>query len=181
MLSIEWRDALKMAGNVAAVRAIPGRTIDKCCRHCGSEIETLQHVLGSCPHGEALRNARHHKFGHRWYTGSIYRANWCGVIIARHKSNKLTHQIVLICLKTLSEMLESQSGKPFTTGNAPKRRYLLHTHHIVLRDDAGCHVAAQVVNLLKRLNREILKHPSPDMDTCAYDMFLKMKRPRSTF
>ncbi|KAJ4450183.1 hypothetical protein ANN_01590 [Periplaneta americana] len=57
----EWRDALKMAGNVAAVRAIPGRTMDNNCRHCGSEIETLPHVLGSCPHGEALRNTRHYK------------------------------------------------------------------------------------------------------------------------
>ena len=31
------------------------------CRHCHNEIETLAHVLGSCSHGEALRNARHHK------------------------------------------------------------------------------------------------------------------------
>ncbi|KAJ4435038.1 hypothetical protein ANN_23611 [Periplaneta americana] len=51
-----------MAGNVAAVRAIPGRTMDNNrCRHCGSEIETLPHVLGSCSHGDALRNTRHHK------------------------------------------------------------------------------------------------------------------------
>ncbi|KAJ4443352.1 hypothetical protein ANN_05020 [Periplaneta americana] len=58
----EWRDALKMAGNVVAVRAMPGRTMDNNrCRHCGSDIETLPHVLGSCPHGEALRNTRHHK------------------------------------------------------------------------------------------------------------------------
>ena len=31
------------------------------CRHCHNEIEVLSHVLGSCPHGETLRNARHHK------------------------------------------------------------------------------------------------------------------------
>ncbi|KAJ4441427.1 hypothetical protein ANN_11282 [Periplaneta americana] len=58
----EWRDALKMAGNVAAVRAIPGKTMDNNrCSYCGSEIETLPHVLGSCPHGEALRNTRYHE------------------------------------------------------------------------------------------------------------------------
>ncbi|KAJ4440257.1 hypothetical protein ANN_08396 [Periplaneta americana] len=58
----EWRDAIQMVGNVAAVRAIPGRSMDSNrCRHCFNEIETLAHVLGSCPHGEILRNARHHK------------------------------------------------------------------------------------------------------------------------
>ncbi|KAJ4427432.1 hypothetical protein ANN_25054 [Periplaneta americana] len=31
------------------------------CSFANSEIETLPHVLGSCPHGEALRNTRHHK------------------------------------------------------------------------------------------------------------------------
>ncbi|KAJ4448154.1 hypothetical protein ANN_10167 [Periplaneta americana] len=30
-------------------------------RHCHNEVETLAHVLGSCPHGEALRNSRHHQ------------------------------------------------------------------------------------------------------------------------
>ncbi|KAJ4433963.1 hypothetical protein ANN_16282, partial [Periplaneta americana] len=29
--------------------------------HCHNEVETLAHVLGSCPHGEGLRNARHHQ------------------------------------------------------------------------------------------------------------------------
>ncbi|KAJ4437177.1 hypothetical protein ANN_17312 [Periplaneta americana] len=48
MQRMAWRDALKMASNVAAVRAIPGRMMNKT-------------VLGSCPHGEALRNTRHHK------------------------------------------------------------------------------------------------------------------------
>ena len=58
----EWRDGIKMIGNVTAVRATPGRTMDtNHCRHCHNEIETLSHVLGSCPHGETLRNARHHK------------------------------------------------------------------------------------------------------------------------
>ncbi|KAJ4440261.1 hypothetical protein ANN_08400 [Periplaneta americana] len=31
------------------------------CRHCHNEVETLAHVLESCSHGEALRNARHHQ------------------------------------------------------------------------------------------------------------------------
>ncbi|KAJ4443689.1 hypothetical protein ANN_05364 [Periplaneta americana] len=60
--SSEWRDALKMTGNVAPVRAVPGRTQDNNhCRRCHSEVETLIHVLGSCPFGETLRNSRHHK------------------------------------------------------------------------------------------------------------------------
>ncbi|KAJ4446485.1 hypothetical protein ANN_13181 [Periplaneta americana] len=57
----EWRDGIKMVGNVAAVRAVSGRSQDNRCRHCHNEVETLAHVLGSCPHGEALRNARHHQ------------------------------------------------------------------------------------------------------------------------
>ncbi|KAJ4447070.1 hypothetical protein ANN_09059 [Periplaneta americana] len=60
--SSEWRDALKLTGNVAPVRTIPGRTLDNNhCRRCHSEVETLAHVLGSCPFGETLRNSRHHK------------------------------------------------------------------------------------------------------------------------
>ncbi|KAJ4440187.1 hypothetical protein ANN_08325 [Periplaneta americana] len=35
--------------------------MDNRCRHCHNEVENLAHVLGSCPHGEALRNARHHQ------------------------------------------------------------------------------------------------------------------------
>ncbi|KAJ4429892.1 hypothetical protein ANN_22096 [Periplaneta americana] len=31
------------------------------CRHCRSEKETLAHILGACPHGELLRNSRHHQ------------------------------------------------------------------------------------------------------------------------
>ncbi|KAJ4439261.1 hypothetical protein ANN_07381 [Periplaneta americana] len=39
-----------------------GRTQDNNhCRRCHSEVETLAHVLGSCPFGEILRNSRHHK------------------------------------------------------------------------------------------------------------------------
>ncbi|KAJ4451159.1 hypothetical protein ANN_02601 [Periplaneta americana] len=57
----EWRDGIKMVGNVAAVRTVPGRYQDNHCRYCYNEVETLPHVLGSCPHGEALRNARHHQ------------------------------------------------------------------------------------------------------------------------
>ncbi|KAJ4441445.1 hypothetical protein ANN_11300 [Periplaneta americana] len=57
----EWRDGIKMVGNVAAVLAVPGRSQDNRCRHCHNEVETLAHVLGFCPHGEALRSARHHQ------------------------------------------------------------------------------------------------------------------------
>ncbi|KAJ4438771.1 hypothetical protein ANN_14722 [Periplaneta americana] len=57
----EWRDGIKMVGNVAAVRAVPERSQDNRCRHFHNEVETLAHVLGSCPHGEALRNTRHHQ------------------------------------------------------------------------------------------------------------------------
>ena len=59
--SSEWKDAIKMVGGVAPVRAVPGRSRDtNRCRRCLNEIETLAHVLGSCPHGENLRNIRHH-------------------------------------------------------------------------------------------------------------------------
>jgi Reverse transcriptase (RNA-dependent DNA polymerase) len=59
--SSEWVSCLKMIGNVAPVRSIHGTTLDaRRCRHC-SETETLAHVLGKCPHGELLRNTRHHR------------------------------------------------------------------------------------------------------------------------
>jgi hypothetical protein len=58
----EWTTILKMNGNIAAVRSIPGRSQDNHCRHKGcNEIETLGHVLGSCKKSELLRNNRHHK------------------------------------------------------------------------------------------------------------------------
>ncbi|KAJ4447805.1 hypothetical protein ANN_09813 [Periplaneta americana] len=58
-LRSEWRDALKMTGNVAPERPVPGRTQDNNhCRRCHSEVETLAHILGSCPFGETLRNSR---------------------------------------------------------------------------------------------------------------------------
>ncbi|KAJ4445862.1 hypothetical protein ANN_12547 [Periplaneta americana] len=44
------------------IRALPGRSQNGThCRHCRSEKETLAHILGACPHGELLRNSRHHK------------------------------------------------------------------------------------------------------------------------
>ncbi|KAJ4432185.1 hypothetical protein ANN_20801 [Periplaneta americana] len=49
-----------MTANVSAVRVIPVRSQDNHCRRCLSEIETLGHVLGACPHGETLRIHRHH-------------------------------------------------------------------------------------------------------------------------
>ncbi|KAJ4446185.1 hypothetical protein ANN_12878, partial [Periplaneta americana] len=56
--SSEWRDAIKINANVAPVRSLHGRSLDGFrCRYC--KIETLAHVLGSCQHGELLRNSRH--------------------------------------------------------------------------------------------------------------------------
>ncbi|KAJ4439026.1 hypothetical protein ANN_14982 [Periplaneta americana] len=57
----EWREAIKMNANVSAVRSVPGRSSgSNLCRRCDREFETLAHVLGACPHGELLRNTRHH-------------------------------------------------------------------------------------------------------------------------
>ncbi|KAJ4427554.1 hypothetical protein ANN_25202 [Periplaneta americana] len=48
-------------GNVSAVRSVPDRSSgSNLCRRCDREVETLAHVLGVCPHGELLRNTRHH-------------------------------------------------------------------------------------------------------------------------
>ena len=42
-------------------RNVSGRSQNSnLCRRCHREFETLAHVLGACPHGELLRNARHH-------------------------------------------------------------------------------------------------------------------------
>ena len=61
--SSEWTNALKMSCNISAVRAIPGRSFNttRCRFPDCNETETLGHVLGSCPKGELLINARHHK------------------------------------------------------------------------------------------------------------------------
>ncbi|KAJ4441834.1 hypothetical protein ANN_11693 [Periplaneta americana] len=57
----EWITSLKMTANLAAVRSIPGRSLDGTrCRHGCPEIETLAHVLGFCEQGLLLRNSRHH-------------------------------------------------------------------------------------------------------------------------
>ncbi|KAJ4444955.1 hypothetical protein ANN_06754 [Periplaneta americana] len=57
----EWREAIKMNANVSAVCSVPGRSSgSNLCRRCDREVETLDHVLGACPHGELLRNTRHH-------------------------------------------------------------------------------------------------------------------------
>lgn len=61
----EYTDAIKMIGNVTSCRTTPGRSNNgNQCRRCsvGTEnisFETLPHILGSCPFGEALRNNRH--------------------------------------------------------------------------------------------------------------------------
>ena len=55
-----------------------------------------------------------------------------------------------------------------------KRPNLLNSHPAVLHDGARSHIAAHVVNLLRRWNCEILEHPpySPDMNPCDL-MFLQ--------
>ena len=61
MTTSEYITMLKMNANVTCVRSIPGRSIDSTqCRHCGTEKETLGHVLGFCYGGELIRNQRHH-------------------------------------------------------------------------------------------------------------------------
>lgn len=57
----EWITALKMNGDVAAVRALHGRSQDghRCRNTFCYEIETLAHVLGFCAKGELLRIQRH--------------------------------------------------------------------------------------------------------------------------
>ncbi|KAJ4427993.1 hypothetical protein ANN_24006 [Periplaneta americana] len=65
------------SSNISAVRAIPGRTLSTTrCRHpdC-SELETLGHVLGQCPKGELLINARHHRVRHALAI-SLKTLNW---------------------------------------------------------------------------------------------------------
>ncbi|KAI5731459.1 hypothetical protein M8J77_010249 [Diaphorina citri] len=59
----EYTELVKMSTNSSAVRAIPGRSQDgNQCRRCQGEnkpIETLAHVLGSCPFGQLTRISRH--------------------------------------------------------------------------------------------------------------------------
>lgn len=57
-----WTTAIKMIGQIAAVRGVPGRSKDgRQCRFCTETyiFESLSHVLGSCPRGELLRTKRH--------------------------------------------------------------------------------------------------------------------------
>jgi len=56
--SSEWVAAMKMNGNVAPVRGVPGRSQDG--SRC-SEYETLLHVLGFCSKGYVLRITRHNQ------------------------------------------------------------------------------------------------------------------------
>lgn len=59
--SSEWSTAIKMIGQVAPVRSLPGRSQDgSLCRHGCKEAETLGHILGVCPKSQLLRNNRHH-------------------------------------------------------------------------------------------------------------------------
>ena len=58
--STEWRDSIKLQGNLAPVRALHGRSqYNSCCRHC-NERESVPHVLCFCHYGELLRNNGHH-------------------------------------------------------------------------------------------------------------------------
>ena len=60
----EWISCLKMTVNGAPVRSLHGRSKDgPACRApgCEAEKETLAHVLGFCPKGSLLRNARHNR------------------------------------------------------------------------------------------------------------------------
>ena len=58
--SMEWRDAVKLQGNLSPIRALHGRCqYNSGCGHC-NERETLPHVLCFCHYGELLRNNRHH-------------------------------------------------------------------------------------------------------------------------
>lgn len=62
MSSSTWIASIKMIGQVAGVRGVPGRSKDgRQCRYCTETYvyESLSHVLGSCPRGQPLRIARH--------------------------------------------------------------------------------------------------------------------------
>ncbi|PSN42070.1 hypothetical protein C0J52_16390 [Blattella germanica] len=50
---------------------------------------------------------------------------------------------------------------------------------IILHENARCHTAAAIRDLLRRWQWEILEHPpySPDMSPCDYDLFSKVKEP----
>jgi hypothetical protein len=49
-----------MSGNLAAVRSLHGQLSKQNGRHCSEKNQTLGHVVGSCPFGNLLINARHH-------------------------------------------------------------------------------------------------------------------------
>jgi hypothetical protein len=56
----EYKDSMKMIGDVAPVRSNPGRSKDGTqCRRCSSAenyvYESLPHILGFCPFEENLR------------------------------------------------------------------------------------------------------------------------------
>ena len=56
----EWKEALKLIGQIANVQAVPGSSQDgNQCRHC-TEYETISHVLVNCHNELLLRNTRHY-------------------------------------------------------------------------------------------------------------------------
>lgn len=63
--SSEWTASLKLNNGYANLRGVPGVVSSSdpaalYCRHKCRTKETPSHVLGCCPHGEHLRNSRHH-------------------------------------------------------------------------------------------------------------------------
>jgi hypothetical protein len=60
----DWQLLIKFNGEVAPVRALPGRSVENTrCRFC-NEKESLAHVLGACERGKALRILRHNDIRH---------------------------------------------------------------------------------------------------------------------
>ncbi|KAJ4427008.1 hypothetical protein ANN_26807 [Periplaneta americana] len=107
----EWRDAIKMVGNVAAVCTIPARSMDSNrCRHCFNEIETLTHVLGSCPHANVIR-----KSGVQVRSDIIYKSTqvmaFADDIVIIGRSLKYVEEAFLALEKSVKEMGMVIEGK----------------------------------------------------------------------
>lgn len=74
-----YKDYLKMVGDLAPVRSIPGRYMDgiqgrRCSTAENVVVETLPYVLGQCPFGSVIRNHRHGSI--RALIVSAYRKNY---------------------------------------------------------------------------------------------------------